>query len=98
VRGSDSFDVLDAAYLQPTLVDGSCRSLHVIGIGLASQRLPAHMACPSGAHCRNPGIHWPQCHHVEIGVRLLDYVAQAGAQLGRPLDGLQALGMQLGTA
>ena len=37
-------------------------------------------------------------HHVEIGVRLLDHMAEAGAQLGCPLHGLQAFGMQLDTA
>ena len=33
-----------------------------------------------------------------MGVRLLDHMAEAAAQLRCPLHGLQAFGMQLGTA
>ena len=44
VHGIDRLDVLDAAHLQPALVHRPRRSLHVIGVRRASQRLPAHVA------------------------------------------------------
>src|SRR5215472_922304 len=47
---------------------------------------------------RDSGVHGPQCYHVQFGIRLLNDVAETGAQFGCALNSFQTFGMQFGPA